>query len=337
MSRKSRVWLAVLASTALAAGLAVFLYQPKERLYQGRRAEEWFTELNRPLDEAEIQRWKDLGPDAVPLLTKALGAGVGILDRTYAKFYPHLPGRVQKRWGRPVDMFRVRSNAAIILGKLGPGAATAAPALARSLRDPDPNTRVAAVQTLTLLMPDAAKYKSQMLPEFVRAMKDTNWLVREHAASFLAGYREASRVAAPALIKALDDPQVTVRTRAYAGLNQMDFTAVSGRQVAPLLIQCTKSREPTVRATAASKLGLMNKEPRQSVPALSALLSDPEAVVRYAAATALGRFGPEAKSAVPALVKTLDAPELVVRLAATNALAKIEPSKWTLPAPIAHE
>ena len=337
MSRKSRVWLVVLAATALAAGLAVFLYQSKERLYQGKRADEWFAELNQPLQEAEIQRWKDLGPDAVPLLTKALGTGVGIMDRAYSKLYPHLPGRVQKRWGRPVDKFRVRCNAAIILGKLGPGAVTAAPALARSLRDPDPNTRVAAVQTLTLLMPEASKYKSQMLPEFVRAMNDTNWLVREHVVGLLTECRDYSRAATPAVVRALEDPQVTVRTRAFAALNRMDFSVVNAREVVPMLIRCSKSREPTVRAMSASKLGVIKKEARRAVPALTAMLTDPEPVVRYSAAVALGKFGPEALPAIPTLVKALDAPEPVVRIAATNALAQIDPSKWAVPLPAARE
>ena len=94
--------------------------------------------------------------------------------------------------------------------------------------------------------------------------------------------------------------------------------------VTPLLIQSMKDRDGSIRAVAATYLGITLGTPEASIPALTAGLSDDNPEVRREAATALGAFGSAASSSVPALRKAaLDSNEDVAREAG-RALLKVQ-------------
>lgn len=112
---------------------------------------------------------------------------------------------------------------------------------------------------------------------------------------------------------ASDDP--VVRREALRSIGKLKERApLDGQSVIPMLIEGMKDPDAAVRAVAATYLGIIHEEPRQTVPALIAGLQDQDAEVRQAAAAALGSFGPAAAPALPALRKaTTDANDDVAR------------------------
>ena len=73
--------------------------------------------------------------------------------------------------------------------------------------------------------------------------------------------------------------------------------------VTPLLIASMKDADGTVRAVAATYLGIIHAAPERAIPALVAGLQDDNPEVRRESATALGAFGDAALPALPALRK----------------------------------
>lgn len=73
--------------------------------------------------------------------------------------------------------------------------------------------------------------------------------------------------------------------------------------VIPLLLDAMMDGDASVRAVAATYLGIVQESPETAVPALIQALGDPDVPVRLAAATALEEFGAAALAAVPALKK----------------------------------
>jgi HEAT repeat protein len=99
-----------------------------------------------------------------------------------------------------------------------------------------------------------------------------------------------------------DDP--IVRRESLRSLGKLRERApLEAKTVTPLLIQSLKDSEGSVRAVAATYLGIVGSAPEQTVPALTTGLTDEDPEVRREAATALGSFGGAATSALPALRK----------------------------------
>ncbi len=73
--------------------------------------------------------------------------------------------------------------------------------------------------------------------------------------------------------------------------------------VVPLLLNGIMDVDGSVRAVAATYLGIVQSSPETAVPALIEALADGDVPVRLAAATALEEFGAAAAAAVPALKK----------------------------------
>jgi HEAT repeat protein len=69
--------------------------------------------------------------------------------------------------------------------------------------------------------------KRDLLPEFVRAMQDANWGVRNNAAIALRYYPEEAQVVVPVLVKALQDPDLRVRRLAAEALRRVDPAAAA--------------------------------------------------------------------------------------------------------------
>jgi HEAT repeat protein len=110
-----------------------------------------------------------------------------------------------------------------------------------------------------------------------------------------------------------DDP--IVRRESLRSIGKLKERApLAAATVTPLLIQSLKDSDGTVRAVAATYLGIVGSAPDNTVPALTTALADTDPEVRREAATALGSFGAAAVPALPALRKTSgDANEDVAR------------------------
>jgi HEAT repeat protein len=102
----------------------------------------------------------------------------------------------------------------------------------------------------------------------------------------------------------LSNPDPIVRRESLRSLGKLRERApLDAARVTPLLIESLKDQEGSVRAVAATYLGIITAAPAEAVPALTAALEDQNPEVRREASTALGAFGAAASDALPALKK----------------------------------
>lgn len=155
-----------------------------------------------------------------------------------------------------------------------------------------------------------------------------------HVAAFLAHADLAAESAAALsmmgpgafepLRRALSDDDAAVRREALRGIGKLAGRApLDPRTVVPILIKGISDRDGTVRAVAATYLGIVKAGATDAVPALATGLGDPVVDVRLASATALEAFGYEARPALPALKKAATDPDRDVAREAGRALVTI--------------
>jgi HEAT repeat protein len=116
-------------------------------------------------------------------------------------------------------------------------------------------------------------------------------------------------------------PDVHVR---LAVIDILESLGPAAAPAAPALVRALTDPDRFVRWAAARTLGkIAPAEAELVVPALARLLGDPDPDARLAAAAALERYGPAATTAIPALVGALNAQDPVFRLSAIRALRSI--------------
>jgi HEAT repeat protein len=195
----------------------------------------------------------------------------------------------------------LRRTAAQSLGKIA--SAKAVPALASALRDPDTGVRRSAAWALGMIGPDEFDWSPVILLLF-----DSDPAVREAAGAAL-GRTGANLAIVKFLNERIPDPGVTSDTKrlAAAALGGME-----ARSAVPLLTRLLLDRDPIVRRWAAAALGEI-ADPQTVGPLGELLRKDPDPGVRLEAAFRLGKFG--GKAAEPALISARkDADENVRRL-----------------------
>jgi HEAT repeat protein/Tfp pilus assembly protein PilF len=180
----------------------------------------------------------------------------------------------------------MRREAAMVLGKVGPGARDAVPALTQALDD--------------------------------RAEK-----VRSAAAYALGEIGRESKEAAPFLVKLLKDSSADVRESAGKALSKVEPDA-SG-VVIRALTEDLKNEKPAFRARAARALRSFGPEAKAAVPLLVDVLKAEDVWSRKEASRTLGEIGPAAKEAVPALLRSLNERDVDARVSAAAALLRVAP------------
>jgi hypothetical protein len=108
--------------------------------------------------------------------------------------------------------FGARARGARLLGDCGPAALPTVPALAKLLKDPDGDVRVAAAEALLKISPDPQAEAA--LAVLAEALKAPELLVRRRAAEALAGCGTRSKIVLPGLRAALQDSEPEVRRAA---------------------------------------------------------------------------------------------------------------------------
>ena len=248
------------------------------------------------------------------------------------------------------------------LGRAGPDAACAVPALLRAMGRHDG----ALNNDISTAIAKIGAPPKEAVPELVRLMHDDRGLVRhlaagalrkigpvdlqivlgfltrlqspdpqqrERAVEALGLLRAPHEIAIPALIRALDDADASVRLAAAlaAGRIHPPWQAEPGpglQKLLPALVAATKDPNPNVRRRAATTLSELGRAARAAVPALVELLENEELVwLQGYVADALGRFGPDAAAAVPALSKALGSADAGLRGHAVCALGRIQREK----------
>jgi HEAT repeat protein len=184
-----------------------------------------------------------------------------------------------------------------------------APAVIEALKDKDDYVRTQAVRALGFMRYAAAG------PQITRMLaEDKSREVRESAALSLRFINDPG--AAPTLIKALKDPEESVRIMAIQTLAYFRNHAAAGP-----IAELAKDSSPRVRRSAITALGQLREAASQ--PTLVAALKDTDAAVRADAAQALGNLPGPLPADVKATLETLaQDTDPMVKGAAKEALAQ---------------
>ncbi len=142
--------------------------------------------------------------------------------------------------------------------------------------------------------------------------------VRGQAAWALGRRGAPARPAVPALVRALGDPQESVRWNAAVALGQ-----IGSALARPALFASLGDPRQTVRWRSAEALNAIGLDGARDVPALTAALSSSDTYVRAFAAWSLGEMGPVAGPAEEPLARAALDPDLGLRGAAATALGRI--------------
>jgi HEAT repeat protein len=191
------------------------------------------------------------------------------------------------------------------------------PALTAGVSDPDLRAKLSAIDALETIGQEARP----AAPALVRALVDPNRFVRWAAARVVGRIGPVPEVdAVPALTRLLDDTDLDLRRGAAVALGRYGPVA---RAAVPTLIDALGATDAEMRIAAIRSLEGIGTDSSPAIPSLSRLLADRDARVRQTAAEALGKFGPTADGAVPFLRAALNDENAAVRQAASDALLNI--------------
>jgi HEAT repeat protein len=203
-----------------------------------------------------------------------------------------------------------RIEACKALGRKGPKAKKAVPALADALADPSEEVRGFALDALSKIG-DASL---DALPAIQKALAhDKSPLIRSLAAETIGSFGAKAKDAVPALVKALKDEDGNVQTRALHALGKIG-PQVEG--VRPALLAALA--EPGLAGVAAASLARLGKD---ALPDLTSVLDGKDETARVHAVLALRVIGGEA--IVPLLIKALKDSSAEVRSQAIDSLGRL--------------
>ena len=218
----------------------------------------------------------NLGPDAIPVLVKALG------DKQVPR----------------------RRLAIYALSAQNPPPAAALGDLQTALQDKEPSVRGLAAKTLGRIGPEA----KESIPPLRKLLKDDRASVRIQAALALFQIEgKADQISV--LIAAFGDEDPFIRQTACQALGAMGQAAV---EAVPLLILGLKDKEAMVRGASASALGNMGIKANQAEKALRDLFKDQDKGNRLLAALACWQITGQAQDPLKVFDSALesDSPQL---------------------------
>lgn len=227
-------------------------------------------------------------------------------------------------WSRRLASGEVaqRREAAYQLGKIGPAAKEALPALVKAVDDPDKQVWSLALTAIANLGPAA----QPALPDLLRALdgrtgraaSDKERLPQLQLRVAYALSRMGAPVR-PALIEALGSPDAGVRQGAASALGGMGPDAA---EAVPALVVALTDASPEAAREARDALGAIGAP---AAKALMAAAASPDAKLRAAAVIAIGQVGAPARDLAPALFELFEKErESSVRVALLGALPKIK-------------
>ncbi len=301
------------ASVAIRACLALSLIgdegaaKPLLAAFQDKRSE---------VSVAASQAIWRLGPKADPVVLALLSLAQGPVEKTaparnlLASLGPHIVPVLVEALSN--DQAARREAAADALGRMGPPARTAVPALLKSLKDKSPAVALMAAMAL-------AEIDSTRGGAAVKVLTDA--LDNPGAVLALANLGPIASAAVGDLISALKPRRQTADQRLVRLHAQLALARI-GTSAVPALIEALKDKREGVAPSAGAALGWVLPPPKQAVSALrTALKNDRGHAAIYA--DALGQFGSVAQAAVPDLMELLN--DATSRANAAVALVRIDP------------
>jgi len=210
------------------------------------------------------------------------------------------------------DSTWVQLHAALALGRLGPGARSAGPALLRATRAGEAGVREEAMKAIVRVRPPEAE------EAFLIGLRDPSADVRLVAS---AGWVKADAVpesAAKGLLDALKDPESQVRANAAFALSRLDRLPPES---VPLLAECATDPSDSLRLNAALAL---RTAPAGTAEVMETLLDDPNGRVRLVAAGALLAVDPAHAGARAVAETATTDPSPRIRQAAEELLRSLE-------------
>ncbi len=216
--------------------------------------------------------------------------------RTIGKFGPDAAAAVPALTALLDDPFRhdppfVDEAVIHALAKIGNAARPAIPALVRvSGKDPDLGRAAAEAIDQILLSPPAGPGD---VPGLMRDLRNRDASVRVRAAKALGTLGGAGKPAVPLLVEALKDPDADVRYLALKALRKIAPEANPGDAEVALYVQELKDPDPGVRLQAAKALGHMGPAAASAAQALLDATTDADRDVRRQATDALNRVQPQ--------------------------------------------
>jgi HEAT repeat protein len=190
---------------------------------------------------------------------------------------------------KALETEEVRAKAAAILGRIGPPAKAAVPALIKALSDKNPETRNEVLFALGAIGPDA----KDAVPTISRALAAPDKNVCYSACYALGKIGPAAKPCCAELQKCLagDDPFLAMASAwALAHIDPKDPQTAA--KAVPVLMRALRDPDPLTRVQAAESLGLFGPLAGGAAAALSKLSGDQNAQVREAAANALKAIRP---------------------------------------------
>jgi HEAT repeat protein len=304
--------------------------------------------------------------DILPALTKALAEDkdqmvklqvVTVLENVDPKDLRDSLETLSNVLKKKEESAAVRAGAATLLGKLGLHAKPALATLIAALKESDASIKVAAVEAIGKIGPEAAKpSRVEILPllkdsdatvrfaalfaygrfgpDAAFVTPDLNLVlesdsvadVRREAAKTIGRFGPAGKLALASLVKALrEDKETDVRRQAAASLGKM------GAELKPVAASLTevlrKDSDRIVRLYIVRSLSdALRGDLKYHVKDLADWLNkDPDSDVRLAIIQELGGLGPAAKEALRAIQEAQGDVVLSVREAAAAALKQIVP------------
>ena len=198
-------------------------------------------------------------------------------------------------------------NMIVLLGRLGPVASNAAPALGAVLKQPDPGIVGAALETLAALGPPARA----ALPDLEPWITNSDSELRMMAAFARAQIEQDSESAIPVLVGVLENkvPRLGSSYLHVQFRQEMDNFVTGGAQAALIL------------------LGRLGPGARSALPAVEARLRDTNPLVRLDAAKAEWQITHDPTKGLPVLIDLLNS-QAVEPTAGRSPAAPISPSDF---------
>ena len=171
------------------------------------------------------------------------------------------------------------------MANFGTNGATAKPALLKWSQDPDGWVRLGALHAYVAIEDN----KPATVMFLLRALNDTNDLVRRDAAEELGIVAQGQKDVLPALLNALRDSDWQVRSGAVGGLGKL---GTEKAVVLPLLVEKLHDENRIIRRVAAFALGDVGG--KEAFDALMSSTEDPDGFVREAVFQSLKQIDAEA-------------------------------------------